>query len=93
MKISGVVIQTRNIAQNDKDTFEATYKGCSIRVSSDHGFGEAKLEHLTRFNIDVEGKDGDYLVETYEDFHNIRDAIRHALIGACLIPDPNERYK
>lgn len=86
MKISGCVIQNRNIKENTPSDFIATYKGKQIIVSSNHGFGKPIYEHLTRFNIDViDIKTGMIDVESYEDCHEIRDAIRHALHGACLI--------
>ena len=85
MKVSEAVIQNRNIKVSTEKDFEATYKGHSIYISSDHGFGKARYNHLTRFNIDVKGADGLYAVQSYEDFHTIKDAIRYALKGACLI--------
>lgn len=86
MRIGLAVIQNRNIVESTKDNFEATYKGKKIIISTDHGFGKPKHDHLERFNIDViDIKTGIYDVETYEDFHEIRDAIRYALKGAMLI--------
>jgi predicted dehydrogenase len=87
MKISGAVIQNRNISINTEDHFEATYKGHDIYVSTNHGLGKPKYDHLKRFNIEVHGKDGTLAVDTYDDYHTIEDAIREALIGACLIPN------
>ena len=86
MRIGLAVIQNRNIIESTKDNFEATYKGKRIIISTNHGFGKPKYDHLERFNIDViDIKTGMYDVETYEDFHEIRDAIRYALEGAMLI--------
>jgi hypothetical protein len=86
MKIGQAVIQDRNIIESSEDSFEATYKGKRILISTNHGFGKPIYDHLKRFNIDViDIKTGMYDVETYEDFHEIRDAIRHALQGAMLI--------
>jgi hypothetical protein len=86
MKISYAVIQNRNISVNTENNFIATYKGKEIIISTDHGFGKPKYDHLKRYNIDViDIKTGMKDVESYEDFHNMNDAIRSALIGACLI--------
>lgn len=86
MKISGLVIQNRNISINTENDFVATYKGKEIIISTNHGFGKAKYEHLKRYNIDVNHiATGIKDVQTYEDFHNMKDAIRFALIGACLL--------
>lgn len=86
MKIAGCIIQKRNIKESNKDTFHASYKGKSIYVSSKHGFGKARYDHLTRFYILViDAKTEICDVDCYEDFHNIRDAIIFALKGACLI--------
>lgn len=85
MKISGAVIQNRNITTNTEITFEATYKKHNIFVSSDHNLGDPKHDHLTRFNVVVTNDGGGYAVDSVEDCHNIRDAIRGALTGACLL--------
>lgn len=86
MKISEAVIQDRNISVNTENDFDAKYKGKSIIISTNHGFGKPKWEHLRRYNIDVKDiKSGIIDVQSYEDCHNMRDAIRLALIGACLI--------
>lgn len=88
MRIGEAIIQNRNIDINTKNEFYATYKGKKIHVSASHGFGEAKEYWLTRFNIDViDIKSGMKDVETYEDCHDIREAIRCALKGACLITE------
>ncbi|MES2382860.1 MAG: hypothetical protein V4538_17565 [Bacteroidota bacterium] len=87
MKISGAVIQTKNIKTNTEITFHATYKGMTIYVSTDHGFGKAKYDHLKRYYIEVSNnKNGLFDVDTWEDCHTMKDAIRYALKGACLIP-------
>lgn len=86
MKIAGCIIQNRNIIESNQHTFHAIYKGKSIYVSSKHGFGKARYGHLTRFYIlviDVKTEICD--VDMYEDCHDIREAIRVALKGACLI--------
>ena len=86
MKVSGIVIQNRNISINTENDFQATYKGKRIVISTNHGFGKPKYDHLKRYIIDVKDiKTGMYDVQSYEDFHTMRDAIRSALIGACLI--------
>lgn len=86
MKISGAIIQKRNIEVSTENEFRATYKGRQINITTDHGFGKPKYEHLKRFMIDVTDiKTGMVDVQTYEDFHEINDAIRSALKGACFI--------
>ena len=89
MKISEAIIQNRNILKKTEDEFLATYKGRQIFITTDHGLGEPKYDHLKRFNIEVT-INGSYEVDTWQDFHTIRDAIRFALIGACLIIDPTK---
>lgn len=84
MKIAGCVI--RKIKQDTEDTFEAEYKGKRIYVTTEHGFGEPKYDHLRRFLIDViDIKTGMYDVQSYDDFHTMRGAIICALRGAKLI--------
>ena len=86
MKISGKIIQNRNIKEHNNTTFHATYKGKNIYVSNDHRLGRPKFNHLTRFNIEVtDNATGLYDVDTYEDCHTMNDAIRAALKGACLL--------
>ena len=86
MKISGAIIQQRNIIVSSENEFQATYKGKQINITTDHGFGKPEFGHLKRFNIDViDIETGMSDVQTYEDFHEINDAIRYALKGACLI--------
>lgn len=86
MKIAGRIIQNRNIIQNDPDYFEANYKHVTIVITTNHGFGRPKHKHLTRYSIDVYGRDnGIYDVQTWEDCHTLKDAIREALKGACLL--------
>lgn len=63
----------------------ARYRGHNIYISDSHGFGKPEFEHLTIFTIDVTGKDGTYAVSTWEDCHNIEEAIGKALEGAELI--------
>lgn len=88
MKISGLVIQNRNISVDTENDFIAKYKGKEIIISTDHGFGKPKYDHLKRFNIDViDIESGMKDVQTYEDFHNIKDAIRCALKGSLLLKD------
>ena len=87
MKISGAIIQNRNIKEHSKTTFHATYKGKNIWVSSNHGLGKPKEGWLTRYNIEVTDIElGMFDVNSYEDCHTMEDAIRYALKGACLIP-------
>lgn len=86
MKISGCVIQNNQIIDNTKNNFNANYKGKRIYISTEHGFGKPKYNHLKRFLIDVvDIKTGMYDVQSYQDFNEIKDAIRFALIGAMLI--------
>ena len=86
MKISGAIIQQRNIIVSSENEFQATYKGKEIYISTEHSLGKPKYDHLKRFNIDVQDMNtGMYDVQTYQDFHDINDAIRYALKGACLI--------
>lgn len=86
MKISGSVI--RNITTNTKDNFVATYKGKEIIITTNHGHGKPKYDHLTRYDIIViDLKSGMYDVNTYEDCHTMNDAIRYALKGAILLND------
>lgn len=86
MKISGAIIQQRNIIVSSENEFQATYKGKYIYISTEHSIGKPKYEHLKRFVIDVQDVNtGMYDVQTYQDFHEINDAIRYALKGACLI--------
>lgn len=86
MRISGCVFQQRNIIINSEEQFRAKYKGKEINISMFHNLGEAKFNHLTRFRLIVlDIKSGITNVDTYEDCHNIRDAIRCALKGVELI--------
>ena len=86
MKIFGAIIQNKNISINSENDFVATYKGKEIIISTNHGFGKPKYNHLKRYNIDViDISTGMIDVQSYEDFHTMRDAIRYALKGACLI--------
>lgn len=86
MKISGKVIQNKNITTHTSDDFVATYMGKKIFITTDHGFGRPKYDHLKRYLIDViDIKTGLKDVDTYQDFHEMHDAIRYALRGAGLI--------
>ena len=86
MKISGAIIQPRNIEVSTENEFRATYKGKQISITTDHGFGKPKYDYLKRFMIDViDIETGMVDVQTYEDFHEVKDAVRSALKGACLI--------
>ncbi len=85
MKISGLVIQNKNITINTTDDFNATYKGKEIVISTNHGFGDARWNHLNRYNILVIDKTGIYDVDTYQDLYNMQDAIRYALKGCNLL--------
>lgn len=90
MKVSGAIIQNRFIEKNTDTDFIAKYKKHWIEISSDHGFGKPKHDHLTRFNIEVLHMNGGHTVDSYEDFHNIKDAIRFALKESCLLPYQGE---
>lgn len=86
MKVSGCIFQNRNIVTNTDNEFEAVYKGKSIYITTNHGFGEPEYSHLKRLLIDVvDIKTGMYDVQTYSDCHSIRDGIIKALNGAMLI--------
>lgn len=86
MKISEAIIQEKNISVNTENDFDATYKGKRIIISTNHGFGKPKFDHLKRYNIDViDIESGMIDVQNYEDCHTMKDAIRYALRGACLI--------
>jgi len=88
MKISGAVIQNRNIRIYSEKCFRATYKGYDICVSTNHNLGEPIYKHLKRYGIGVWRIGSEHaIVDTYEDLHTMRDAIREALIGAHLIKD------
>lgn len=86
MKVSEAIIQERMIHEHTETTFHATYKGHDIHITSVHGHGKPRYEHLTRYDIEVRIKGcGIADVSTWEDFHTMQDAIRYALKGACLI--------
>jgi len=86
MKISEAVIQNRNISVNIETNFVATYKGYHIFVTTKHDLGKPKYAHLKRYSIDVINiKTGLNAVQTWEDHHNMKDAIRSALKVALLI--------
>ena len=85
MKVAGCIIQERNIEVNKEELFVAKYKGKSIYITTDCDFGKPQYEHLKRCLVDViDIKTGMYDVQSYGDFHTIRDAIIYALKGACL---------
>ena len=87
MKISGAIIQQRNIIVSSENEFQATYKGKEIYISTEHSLGKPKYDHLKRYDITViHLESGMYDVNTYEDLHTMQDAIRYALKGACLLP-------
>jgi hypothetical protein len=86
MKISGKVIQNRNIKKHTKDEFFATYKGKDIEITTDHRHGEPDYPWLKRYSIYVTDiKTGLLDVQIFKDHHCIKDAIRYALKGACLL--------
>jgi zona occludens toxin (predicted ATPase) len=86
MKVAEAIIQNRNISINTETDFEATYKGKRISISTNHGFGKPKYDHLKRYIIDVKDIETGLLdVDAYQDFHTMKDAIMYALKGACLI--------
>ena len=86
MKISNLIIQNKNIKLYTENDFVAKYKGKKIFITTDHGFGESKFFYLKRFLIDViDIKTGMKDVDSYEDCNNIEEAIKSALIGACLL--------
>ncbi len=82
MKIGGRIFQQKKIRENTSEKFDAQYKKCNFYITTDHGFGEAEYKHLKRFCIDVRAEDGGFLVNTYKDFHDIRNAIIYSLDGA-----------
>ena len=86
MKISGLVIRKRNITVNTDEEFQATYKGKRIYITTNHGFGSARYKHLKRYLVDViDIETGLKDVDAYDDFYEIKDAIRYSLIGAGLL--------
>jgi len=86
MKISGLVIQNKKITLCTETDFEATYKGKLICITTNHGHRKPKHDFLLCYDIVViDIRTGLKDVNTYEDFHNIQDAIRCALQGACLL--------
>ncbi|MBO0323483.1 hypothetical protein J0X14_14335 [Muricauda sp. CAU 1633] len=90
MKIAGCIFQQRKITEYSKKHFEAEYKGHSIYVTRDHGFGKSKEYGKKRFYINVEDLNADSFTtccDTYDDFENIEKAIEYALHGAMLLPD------
>mgnify|MGYP001594695836 CR=1 FL=1 len=89
MKVSEAVIQNRNISVNTENDFNATYKGREINITTSHGYGKPEYNHLKRYDITVTFL-GSYEVNTWQDLHSMKDAIRYALKGACLIVDTSK---
>lgn len=86
MKIQNKIIQNKNIKEFTEDTFDATYRGKQIWISTDHGFGDARYGDMIRYNIEVTDiLTGLYDVDTYEDFYSMKEAITYAVKGACLL--------
>ncbi len=86
MKVSGCVFQNNKIKVNTDLVFDAEYKGKSFFITTDHGFGVAKYDHLKRFMISVYDIKKDIAdVDTWKDYHTIEDAIRYGLVGAGLL--------
>lgn len=86
MRFENAIIQNRNIEENTKNNFFATYKGKKIIISDNHGLGKPNEWYLTRYNaevIDIESGLRD--VDTYYDCNEIREAIILALKGAMLL--------
>lgn len=87
MKNSGAIIRDKCISENTSDKFNAIYKGREINITTYHGHGKPKCDHLKRYDITViHLGSGMYDVNTYEYLHTMQDAIRYALKGACLLP-------
>lgn len=94
MKIAGCIFQKRKIRSNTPDLFDADYKGHNFYITTGHGFGEPENEDLKRFNIDVVDNDAESfatVVETYEDYETIEEAIKSALEGAMLLPQQQSK--
>jgi hypothetical protein len=86
MQVGGCTFRKNKIRISTDEHFEATYKGKQFYISTDHGFGDAEYDHLKRFNIEVTDiKSGMLDADSYQDFHDIKGAIRWALIGCCLL--------
>lgn len=86
MKVSGCIIQNRQIIDHTENLFNANYKGKRIYISTSQEFGKPQYDHLKRFLIDVvDIKTGIHNVHAYKDLHTIRDAIIYALKGAMLV--------
>lgn len=84
MKIAGRIFRKNKIRTNTDTTFCAGYKGCCITVTTNHGHGKPKYDHLQRYDITVTDERGCYLVNDWQDKHEIRYAIIYALEGAEL---------
>lgn len=86
MRISGAIIQNRNIEVSTRNKFVAIYKKKRINVSDGHKSGKPDEWWLTRYSVEViDIKTGIVDVDSYKDCHEIRDAIRYALCEACLV--------
>lgn len=55
MKISTAIIQNKNIYENNENVFSARYKNHDIYITTYHGHGNPKHDHLNRYNITVLG--------------------------------------
>ena len=53
MIISGAIIRDKFISENTPDKFNAIYKGREINITTDHGHGKPKYDHLKRYDITV----------------------------------------
>lgn len=90
MKIAGCIFQKKKIIESTKNHFEAEYKGHSIYVTRNHGFGKSSEYGKKRFYVNVEDLNADSFAtccDGYDDFENIEDAIKYALHGAMLLPE------
>lgn len=81
----GKHIKPAFISKHTEDDFHATYKGCEIAITTDHGHGKPDQTWLRRFDITVQSKSGSYLVDTWYDCYDVKDAVKYALKGAMLI--------
>lgn len=87
MKVNvNTIIQNRFIAEYTEYEFSAKYKCKQINITSVHGHGKPKYSHLKRYDIRVTDIITDMVdVDTYGDFHTMKDAVRYALDGAGLL--------
>lgn len=67
-----------DVRQHDDEGFHAYYRGCEISISE---YGYTKPGERFRWNFDVRGADGCYIVNTWEyaDEHTIEALVRVAL--------------